>query len=285
MKVFGDTLTASVNRKGVLDIDVVKGCSQGISRHGAKGCYDACYAASIAKLYGYDFSVSVVRKVKTHTHARNIMNQARAAPFGFFRVGTMGDPSHSWEETVNVVCWLAPHATPIIVTKHWQSASDLQLGRLVEVGAIINTSISALDSSRMLLHRENEIKRYVTLGGMSVARVVSCDFNMNNATGARLAAIQDGLFNHTPMIDNPLRITNKHPLVVRGIVSVRKVRDITSMKSISIPTDSETYLGHCSACPDLCGVNLFGSIGARPAAPQCELFNNYEVTNEQPIAV
>jgi len=279
MRVFSDTLTANVNRKGVLDIDVVKGCSYGISTNGIQGCYDACYAVSIANLYGYDFSVSVVRRVKTHTQARNIVNQTKAAPLGFFRIGTMGDPSHSWEETVNISCWLAPYATPIIVTKHWHLASDCQLNRLSEVGAIINTSISALDSGSTLLHRENEIKRYITLGGTSVARIVSCNFNRENPTGAQLAEVQDRLFNYSPMIDNPLRITGQHWLVLQDIVFVRKVRDIKSTRHVSIPIDSETYLGHCSACPDLCGINLSDNAGVRPAAPQCELFNNNEVPN------
>ena len=140
-------LTVDVNGKGVLDIDTVKGCTAGIAAHGPKGCYQACYAASIAKFRGIDFSRATVRKVLNSAHARMIERAIKTAPLGFFRIGTMGDPCHAWRETVEVVEWLAPYATPIIITKHWKRASDDHLRRLVACGAIINTSVSALDSA------------------------------------------------------------------------------------------------------------------------------------------
>jgi hypothetical protein len=62
MKRYSPLLTADVNDKGVLDVDTVKGCT--IAAHGEKGCYNACYAASIARFRGIDFSRAVTRHVR-----------------------------------------------------------------------------------------------------------------------------------------------------------------------------------------------------------------------------
>ena len=94
-RLYGDMLTIDVNQKGVLDVDVVKGCTAGIAAHGEKGCYQACYAASIAKFRGIDFSRAVVRKVRNRAQAVMIERTVKAAPLGFFRIGTMGDPCHA----------------------------------------------------------------------------------------------------------------------------------------------------------------------------------------------
>jgi hypothetical protein len=111
---YGNSLTVDVNAKGVLDVDVVKGCTAGIAAHGSKGCYQACYAASIALFRGIDFSRAVVRHVHTKAQAALIERAVKSSPYGFFRIGTMGDPCHAWEETVRTVEWLAPYAIPVI---------------------------------------------------------------------------------------------------------------------------------------------------------------------------
>ena len=271
VRQYDDVLTVDVNQKGVLDVDVVKGCTAGIAAHGGKGCYQACYASTIARFRGIDFSRAVVRKVKSYSQARMIERAVKASPSGFFRIGTMGDPCHAWEETVGTVEWLAPHAIPIIITKHWRIASDAQLNRLVICGAIVNTSVSALDTAAQLTHRLAQIQRYAGLGGTSVARVVSCDFNTDDAVGATMDRTQLRLFALRPMIDNPLRANSTHPLVEAGVIKLRKVKDLTSERSVSIAEDSQTYLGHCSSCTDLCGAGLLAQPDTRTVASQGEL--------------
>ena len=271
LRQYSDVLTIDVNQKGVLDVDVVKGCTAGISAHGTKGCYQACYASSIARFRGIDFSRAVVRKVKTYAQARRIERAVRAAPSGFFRIGTMGDPCHAWEETVGTVEWLAPHAIPIIITKHWRVASDAQLNRLVTCGAIVNSSVSALDTAAQLTHRLAQIHRYAALGGESVARVVSCDFNLDDAVGAQMHLTQRRLFALRPMIDNPLRANSTHPLVEAGVIRLRKIKDLASERPVSIAENSQTYLGHCSGCTDLCGAGLLTQPDMRTVASQGEL--------------
>lgn len=281
---YGDTLTIDVNQKGVLDVDVVKGCTAGIAAHGEKGCYQACYASSIARFRGIDFSRAVVRKVRTRSQARVIERAVKAAPLGFFRIGTMGDPCHAWEETVRTVEWLAPYATPVIITKHWRRASDDHLRRLVACGAIINTSVSALDSAPHLARRMAEITRYALAGGTSVARVVSCDFNTDDPVGASMDRVQQRLFALRPMIDNPLRVPSTHHLVQSGVIRLRKVKDLTAVRTVSISPDSQTYLGHCSGCTDLCGAGLLDKPDVRPASPQHHLFNGERI-DERSVAV
>lgn len=272
MRTYGTELTIDINSKGVLDVDVVKGCTFGIAAHGEKGCYQGCYAAAIAKFRGIDFSKAIVRKVKSRTQARHIEKRVKAAPLGFFRVGTMGDPCHSWDETVETVKWLAPFATPVIITKHWQKMSDDHAQELVMAGAILNTSVSALDAPKHLARRENELIRYADFGGVSVARVVSCDFNRETEQGSDMAQVQERLWKYEHVIDNPLRIAATHELVKSGVIKLRKVQDLISVRNISVAEDSKTYVGHCNGCTELCGLGFIKQPVHKPEGKQARLF-------------
>lgn len=272
LRNYSNILTADVNQKGVLDVDTVKGCTAGMTARPDHGCYNACYAENIARFRGMDFSRAVVRKVFGSAHAERIVRAVKAAPQGFFRIGTMGDPCHAWEHTVSVVEWLAPYAVPVIVTKHWMRASDNQFRRLVACGTVLNTSVSGLDTPAELAHRETQIARYDDLGGISVARVVSCDFDDSTTEGARMAAVQERLFSLRPIIDNPLRVTRTHPLVQSGVIRVQVVQDLASMRTVSIAR-ADAYVGHCGACPDQCGLSSMPGTGhPKPQAPQLQLF-------------
>lgn len=271
LRRYGNVLTADVNQKGVLDVDTVKGCTAGMSARPEAGCYDGCYAAKIAKFRGIDFTQAVARRVVSAANARQIERAVKAAPEGFFRIGTMGDPSHEWEHTVQVIEWLAPLAVPVIVTKHWRVSSDEQLVRLVACGAVLNTSVSALDTPAELAHRLRQIARYADLGGVSVARIVSADFDTSSDDGRSMAEVQARLFRLTPHIDNPLRIPRTHDLVQRGVVRVHLVRDLATERTISLAPDSGTYTGPCGPCPDKCGLSSCGPQHPRPSPPQLSL--------------
>lgn len=260
---YSPLLTADVNMKGVLDVDTVKGCAGGIAANGERGCYGACYAEAIAKFRGLRFESPVTRKVTTKAQANQIEAAVKAAPQHFFRVGTMGDPSHDWHETVETVEWLSAWATPVIVTKHWDTANEDQLKRLAGAGAILNTSVSALDTGAQLKHREHQIARYAAAGGHSVARVVSCDFT-DTQEGNRMSEVQDRLLATKGAIDNPLRISTSHELVRGGVVKLTKTVDINKRRTISIASEA-SYVGHCSSCPDQCGMASMPSTVGKPA--------------------
>lgn len=212
-RFYSAVLTATVNDKGVLDVDTVKGCTLGI-RARERGCYDACYAASIAKFRGIDFGKSVTRRIVSYSHALSIERAVRNAPQGFFRIGTMGDPSHDWPATVDIIEWLAPFATPVVVTKHWIKATDSHLRRLVATGTVLNTSISALDTNAERIHRARQMDRYSDLGGVSFARVVSCEFNRELAEGARMARARETDTQHAEVPEagtkNHCRLQGQH---------------------------------------------------------------------------
>jgi hypothetical protein len=209
-----------------------------------------------------NFAEPVTRKVATMAQAKQIEDAVKAAPQHFFRIGTMGDPSHDWAETTETVEWLCAWATPVIVTKHWQRASDEQLRRLANAGAVLNTSVSALDTSAQLAHRERQIERYTQAGGHSVARVVSCEFT-DASDGQSMSAVQHRLLATKGAIDNPLRISEAHPLARDGVVKLTKTTDIKTRRTISIASET-AYVGHCATCPDQCGMSSMPStIGHR----------------------
>lgn len=271
LRPYSTLLTADVNDKGVLDVDTVKGCTMGMAARPGKGCYENCYAANIAKFRGIDFAKSVTRTVQSRSQAIEIERAVKASPQGFFRIGTMGDPCHAWEETVQTVEWLASFAVPVIVTKHWMKASDEQFERLAGAGAVLNTSVSALDKSNELKHRLRELHRYADFGGHSIARIVSCDFVREHPEGLRMAEIQERLFTLPFVIDNPLRVPKNHALVTAGIIRLTVQKDLNSDRTISL-ANAGAYVGPCEGCPDKCGLSTLPGNHPMPESLQHSLF-------------
>jgi hypothetical protein len=257
-------LSASINRKGVLDIDTVKGCRFGMEKYPNGGCYGLCYAAKTAKFYGYDFSKSVSRKLSTPSKQlnlfnkpviygkKNIKNIVKNHGLKWFRIGTMGDPCHDWDLTATVCEWLCRYKKPVVITKHWDTLSDSILDRLSVCCVVINTSISALDTGDEIEHRLAQFNRMKRHGIRSVLRIVSCKFGKTDI-GTRLDKIQIELFKNSLIIDNPLRIPLSDDRVVKGDIIAEKIKDITAIRSISLNNES-AYLGNCRDCPDSCGV-------------------------------
>lgn len=246
-------LTCVVNRKGVLDIDTVKGCTLGIEAHPDGGCYGLCYANRLAVARGFDFSRSVSREVSIRDQGR-IASAVRRHPTPFFRIGTMGDPCHDWPLTLAVCSWLGPIKTPVVITKHWLPLSDADLSCLSRCGAIVNTSISALDSDEERAYRLDQFRRIGAAGVRSVLRIVSARFGTTDE-GRRLTEIQTELFQNSPIIDNPLRIPTTDARVLRGDILVERHPDLGGGSTVSVAS-STAYLGQCVNCSDQCGVNL-----------------------------
>ena len=269
-KRYAKRLTVEVNSKGVMDIDTVKGCSLGMKARPGVGCYGSCYANKLAALYGYDFPVSVSRKIIPEERGM-IERKVKAHASNWFRIGTMGDPCHDWNGTVEVCEWLGKLKTPVIITKHWVTATDAQLLRLKEAGAVFNTSLSALDTDEELNHRLLQFHRIGGLGLISIARIVSAKFG-NTPEGQRMDAIQKRLYALKPQIDNPLRVPKTHPQVASGDIIVEKRKDINAVVSMSIH-DPEVFTGKCQDCSDQCGVpGGFTKPKTKKESMQTELF-------------
>jgi hypothetical protein len=255
LKTYKPLLTAVENQKGVLDVDTVKGCELGMKSSPKGGCYNDCYANKIAKRYGIDFSVSVSRKL-TSFNKIDIFCTVRDFYATWYRVGTMGDPCHDWENTLEVCEYLKQTGkTPVIITKHWIKLTDNQIKRFKLIGAVFNTSVSGLDSDAQIKYRVNQINRLKNAGLKSIARVVSCKYGITD-WALKANKKQDYLMTLSHVIDNPLRTekTNKHFL--KGDILLEKRNDsVGGGKLVSI-NNANTYLGSCKNCPDQCGVDV-----------------------------
>lgn len=261
---YRQVLTAIENRKGVLDVDTVKGCYSGMAAYPVTGCYGACYAATTAKMYGRDFTVAVSRRPAPWSW-REVWRQVRDFHANWYRIGTAGDPCHDWENTVAVCEMLQSTGKhPVIITKHWQTLGDGYLERLRAVSAVINTSVSALDTAAELKHRLRQIERIRDAGLKSVARIVTCNFGCTEWAVAR-AYVQSSLLRLSPCIDNPLRIPASDQRVIDGHLIVDRIAEaVGGGKSVSLHKP-DVYLGTCVGCSDQCGAHMaIAEVGRAP---------------------
>lgn len=252
MKRYLNKLTATSNRKGVLDIDTVKGCTMGMAHYPRGGCYSLCYAAKMARVYGMDFTQAVSR---TECNRPSIERQVIRHPASWFRIGTMGDPCHDWDWTVEVCGWLSRFKTPIIVTKSWIDLTEKHLRVLKKCGAVVNVSTSPLDNAHERQHRIGQFTRLRKESIKAVLRIVSANFG-NTVYGQRMDKIQRYLFSFSPTIDNPLRIPKGDPRVTGGDIITTKYRDLGGGSMVS-KFNGETYIGKCEDCPDQCGIAFY----------------------------
>jgi hypothetical protein len=255
-------LSAVENKKGVLDVDTVKGCTCGMRAYPGDGCYGECYAAKTAARYGIDFSISVSRKM-THKIWRDIFCIVKNHHTSWYRIGTAGEPCNDWENTIQVCEALRKtQKTPVIITKHWIPLSDDQAQRLQRVSAVINTSCSGLDSDSEIRHRVLQIERVRAFGIRSVCRVVTCRFG--DSEWARSAhEKQRFLLSLLPVIDNPLRARKSNSRVENGdIILTRRDESVGGGKFVSLHSKS-AYLGTCDFCPDQCGAPCSSSTSQR----------------------
>ena len=273
LQKYGTKLTVNENQKGVLDVDTVKGCTLGMKARPGTGCYGACYANKIAQAYGQNFPVSVSRK-PADDERHLIEKTIRKHPASWFRIGTMGDPCHDWQNTIEVCEWLHRIKQPIIITKHWRAVPDDLLEQFEGCRVVFNTSVSALDTPEELKHRLSEWRRLSSHGIKSILRVVSCKFG-DTETGRNCDAVQKELFELAgkDVIDNPLRLTLTDQRVLDGDIIVQRRKDLSGLATISM-FNPETYIGSCDMCPDQCGADVIERKKTRKTKEQPKLFTD-----------
>lgn len=254
MRQYSNIIALTKNSRGIYSLDTSIGCNSGMANN-HNGCYNDCYAAKSAKLYGYDFSKTVLRYFKDKKHELKIINQINNIQLDFVRIGTSGDPSENWEHTINVLKVISKSNKEIvIITKHWTLLTDEQLQYLNSINVCINTSISALDKPELMsicLYQYHRIKKYCK----SILRIVSCDFNLQNGKGLELSIIQKGLFNNKNIIDTVLRVNKNNDLVKQGIINVKQTKFLGKNALVS-KYNKKTYFGKCSNCLEMCGQSL-----------------------------
>jgi hypothetical protein len=264
MKKFKDKITLIKNSRGCYILDTIKGCSY--CKEKPLGCYDNCYAQIIAKRYKLDFSNPISRKFEKEKnqlylfdfhdekHINDIIKQIKKINMPFVRIGEMGDPSENWEHTLNVCNIIAAAGKPIvIITKHWKIIPDNLLKSMRMLNLYVNTSVSAMDTEQQINHRLNQYNRLKPYCKSSL-RIVSCDFNKDNALGAKLYIKQTALFKNENVIDTVFRPSANNQLVVENIINTNKAKFMRTNMLVSI-YNKNAYLGFCNDCPDMCGLN------------------------------
>lgn len=264
MRSYSSKISLTKNSRGVYSIDPSIGCASGMA-FGKNGCYDDCYAARIARIYGYDFTKTIYRDFENTKHLKSILSAIKKIDLPFIRMGTMGDPSENWEHTIKI-CELLQSSRQlnlfesderkeiVIITKHWNVLTDEQMQRIEKLKICINTSISAIDKPESLLLCIEQYERLAKVC-KSILRIVSFDFNAENKQGLKYAEIQKNLFSQYVMIDTVFRASKSNRLVTDGIINVHKTRFL-GKKTLISKFNKKTYFGHCNNCLEMCGVKM-----------------------------
>lgn len=263
MRNFSNTISLTKNARGVYSIDPILGCSSGTAIN-KKGCYNSCYAASISKAFGYNFTKHTLRGFESQSHLHAIKNKIDVIDFPFIRMGTMGEPSENWEHTINICeslqkpyqlsLFSEPVKEIVIITKHWKKLSSDLLERIGRLKICVNTSISPLDSEAQLKHRISEYERLKPFC-RSILRVVSCDFNKENKKGLELSKVQDSIFKNYNVIDTIFRVNLNNKLVKDGIIKTTKSKFLGSKCNVS-RHNKKSYFGKCDNCIEKCGIAM-----------------------------
>lgn len=254
MREYSNKISLTKNSRGIYSLDTSIGCKSGLENED-KGCFNDCYAAKSAKLYGYDFSKTVLRYFSSEKHRKQTISKINKIPLDFVRIGTSGDPSENWEHTINILKKIQNcNKEIVIICKHWTNLTIEQMEYLSTINICINTSTSALDKPYLI---ENALKQYNLLKKYckSVLRIVSCDFNIDNTRGHELFKIQSELFKNDNIIDTVLRLNKNNQLIKNGIVNIKESKFL-GKKAIISKFNKKTYFGKCSTCLEMCGVKL-----------------------------
>ena len=239
------------NGRGCYSLDPIMGCHDGMAGN-TRGGYDDCYAASYAKRYGYDFSKNRLRYFEDEEHRINTVNNINNINMSFVRMGTSGDPSSDWSHTLDIIKAISLcNKSIIIITKHWHLLSESQIEDLAGFDVCVNTSISALDSDKLIERRLSQYKR-LKFYCRSILRIVSCDFNLDNPIGERLAYVQDYLFENENTIDTVFRPSNNNQYVLSGIINTGESM-FMSKKALTSQYNDGAFLGYCNDCLEMCG--------------------------------
>ena len=86
MRNYSNKIALIENQRGIYCLDTSIGCASGMANTEG-GCYNDCYAAKSAKIYGYDFSKTVLRYFENRKHERKIITQINNVKMPFIRIG------------------------------------------------------------------------------------------------------------------------------------------------------------------------------------------------------
>jgi hypothetical protein len=102
---------------------------------------------------------------------------------------------------------------------------------------------------------EEDIYKEFGYESRSILRVVTCDFNKGHPDGYRMHKIQEEITKDREYIDTVFRPTKNNPLVLDGVINVKKKRFIKG-KQLMSKANKSTYIGKCGNCKEMCGVSM-----------------------------
>lgn len=254
MREYSTKISLTKNARGVYSLDPSIGCAIGMANE-VGGCFNDCYAAKASKLYGYDFSKTVLRDFESETHRRSIVRKIDRIALDFVRMGTSGDPSEDWAHTVKILKAIGKcNKEIVIITKHWNNLTESQLEYLGTINVCVNTSVSAFDKPHIL---ENAITQHKGLKTYckAILRVVSAKMNLENVEGQRLATIQSHLLSFPDVLDTVLRVNKRNPLYVNGVIQA-EATPFLGKNVLASKANKGTYFGSCGKCHEQCGLNV-----------------------------
>jgi hypothetical protein len=255
MRDYSNKISLTRNSRGIYSLDTSIGCSSGMSNE-LNGCYGDCYAAKSAKIYGYNFNKTILRFFIDEKHRQSIFNRINNVKLDFIRIGCSGDPSENWEHTISIIKQIDKcNKQIVIITKHWTNLTLEQLNYFATINICINTSVSAMDNSKLLsnsIEQYNVLKKYCK----SILRIVSCDFNLNNEVGIKLNKIQHDLFKNDSTLDTVFRPSKDNYFVVNDIINTSFGKFMSNEKTLISKMKKSTYTGSCNTCHEMCGLNI-----------------------------
>lgn len=267
MKEYSNSISLIRNSRGVYCLDPSMGCYSG-TRQSKKGCYNECYAEKSARLYGYDFTKTVLRNFDDEFHKQSIISEINRIKMPFIRMGCSGDPSENWKHTISI-CKQINIGTKtnqfylyrngfnkgvniVIITKHWNLMTNDELSEISNYNVIFNTSISALDENIFkLIHEYERIGNYTK----SILRMVTFDFNKKNELGYYYDQLQSDILSKYKVLDTVFRCSKNNPLVRDGIINTKKSKFLGKTINVS-KNNKKTYLGKCDTCLEMCGIYM-----------------------------
>lgn len=268
MRQYSDIISLNKNKRGVYSLDTIIGCKYGME-YSNKGCYDECYAAKSALIYGYDFSKSTNRYFKTKSNFYKVIKEIKKSKLDFIRIGSNGDPSEDWGHTLDICKKITPYLrdtqlklfnykctdkTIVIITKHFNELTKYQVAEFAKLGVVFNTSISAIDNEQDFakrLFQYNRLKKHTK----SILRVVTFSFNKHHESGKYYDQIQKYLLSQDNCIDTVFRCTKSNPMVKEGLINVKQGKFLGNKILIS-KENKKTYMGKCDNCLEMCGAKM-----------------------------
>jgi hypothetical protein len=252
MRSYSNKITLTENGRGIWTIDPIMGCKTGVKKN-TKGCFSDCYAAKIARIYGYNFAENVLRDFENEKHKQSIIRKINKLEFPFIRMGNSGDPSENWEHTIKICESLTNiNKQIIIITRHWNKLTLEQLNRISKLNICINTSISAIDED---LYKNIEQYKILKKYCKSILRCVSFDFNKENDKGLNYSIIQDWIFNNYDVLDTVFRTSKSNELYKDGVINIKETKFLGKKCFVS-KFNKKAYFGNCNNCLEKCGLNI-----------------------------